>query len=518
MEVRTLNLRSLLLAHELRLIGRSLAAVFWFCVSWFRTRRPTRLITALPAVLLGVAFLWSIFEARMEHRQDSLLKDYLAAASNAVHQEYEEAARLYFRRAQVLSKDNVEVTFKYASALFELHKESESLQMMSAIAPLRQAGYAPAHRFLIDHTSFADASKSDLFRAIHLGHIIRLSKNNRAERFELLAILVRYKRFDHADALLRETLDLFPEDRLTLARMKAKAGKIDEAREEARLACQSLSPIVQMEPGNTDRRTQLAQGHVFLGEFGTALEILAAGLPTDPSPVLVDAMSHTYERWFSVLPPIQQASQLACLRRLVDLPTPAQSGSTETSLQMISESSPLPLFRKVINGERGKHFLPLLLGSANAASGNLASAEQNLRTAMSTVSRDPTVCNNLAWVLCEKVRRELTEEVIANGKLFVDHTTELSEAQQSSLSEAFTISNEAVQAVPKVCEFRETHAQICSLLGKHQEAVDDLNACLAAGMKSRAMHQTLSVSLTALGRLDESLVHRELARTWPAPN
>ncbi len=298
----------LLLIPELLLLCRLAGAAGRFAADWLYSRRFGRLVLATPAIVLGVTFCLSILLSRTESRNKELLTRYLDLARQASQQNDIPAMHLHFRRAQLLSHNRPEVTFEYAVSIFQAGLASEAFQMMSGLAPTNKTGYLPAHRFLAENVTIDDPAKADLFRAVHLGHVIRADVNSRVERLRLLEIFARYRRFDRADALLRQTLDQHHEDRLTLARMKAKSGNISDAREEANRACEQLQLDVDRSPDDTARRIQLAQGHVFLGRFPEALTSLIEGFEYGDSPILVDAVSRTYELWYSVLDVNQQKS------------------------------------------------------------------------------------------------------------------------------------------------------------------------------------------------------------------
>jgi len=246
-----------------------------------------RLFAAMPAVIAAATLCWAILQARQESEKTVLLERYLTSARRAAEQNDAQGMHLNFRRAQLLSQSDPKVTFEYAETVYKMGSLPAAVQMMSGLAATDRTGYLPAHRFLLQNAVIDDPMKADMFRAVHLRSIIQGESGSREKRVQLLNILIRYRRFDQADALLRQTFDQYPEDRLALARMKARAGQISEARKEALEACQQLKIQVTGAPQDATRRIQLAQGYVFLGQFQNALSCLIEGVDeTKPKPLI----------------------------------------------------------------------------------------------------------------------------------------------------------------------------------------------------------------------------------------
>jgi len=333
----------------------------------------------------------------------------------------------------------------------------------------------------------------------------------RQERLRLLEIFVRHRRFEQADELLRQTIDQYPEDRLILARMKARTGNLSAAREEAELACHHLKQKVVAVPAEPSGRIQLAQAHVFLGQFPLAFQCLIEGLDQGDSEVLVDAACRTYEHWFSMLDPAQQSSQQLCMSRLLSSQSAANVSEIGTAAPHLAE------FRKAMQGNNRKLLSQVMLGNCAAASGDLRFAEAQFRLALQVSPNDPSLQNNLAWVIGQKITQHNSSKSLAltasADTLAVDE--EAARRIKLDMIEAISLSRNSVAAMPDVIEFRETFGQLLSLDGDHEEAVSEFRACLAKGYQSAAIHRTLSKCYLKLGNHAESQKHDELARRIP---
>ena len=390
--------------------------------------------------------------------------------------------------------------------------------MLSSIAPSGKSGHLPAHRFLAENPPDLSQVQKDRFRAIHLSHLVRNSAETRQERIQLLQILARYRKFDDVKKLIHEALDRYPEDRLFLAQLKVREGDQTGARWETEQACEALEAIVAKEPRNADRRIQLAQGLVFLARFADAICVMSDGMtdtqsaelassPTDPlgsEPTnaglagdsggssrlagvgqndegrdrkLALTLSNTYFAWIKTLPIDEQAMQLRCLERMLNQEG-HESSTTELAVDMSIR------MQSALQDPATSWIRAAVEGNARAARGELSDAERVYRLALQSAPDDPTLANNLAWVLLAKSRSKQAD------------STE--QAQQQILAEALRWSEQAVSTMPEIVSFLETRGQIQAALGNHAQALSDLMACLDRGKDSPEIQRTMEACARAL--------------------
>lgn len=499
-------------------IAKAARSLLAFGIGWLKTRRWSRLRAAFIPITVVVVLTWSLLVDRLPGHRQSLIANYRSASREAVDANDVAAYRLNFRRVLEMSGGDPSLRFEFASSLYQMGENDEAVRMMSGLAPLKTGGYEPAHRFLASHftkSNFKDsaltaahAMQIDFLRAVHLGHIIGQNTDARTERLELVKLLAEHRSYDRAEKFLRPTLDKYPEDRLTIARLKARTGKIEAARADARHACEILSVAVENDPNNLVRRIQLAQAYVFLSESGRALNTLCEAIPESPeTPVavqLVEATSKTYAVWLSLMPGWQRNIQRNCLARLAALPV-EEIDSNSTEPRSSPDSSPstvngvdtadVAFFSRVIVSPRRTIVVPFLRGSIAAADRNLSKAEELLRYAQTNGADDPSVNNNLAWTLLQKLAN-----VADNDK----HAKQLDEALQ--------LATRAVETAPEIPEFRETFAQLLAKNGQHELAVNEFKQCLSMGLETRQIQKSLAVSLNILGHTKEASIHEMQSR------
>ena len=510
-----MSLSRLLFIREAVWLLRFAGSLVLFAGMWVRSRRYLRLVAALPALVLASAFGWAVFQSHLERRDPALLDNVLTQARSEFADGQIPQARMLFRRAEQLSPGNRELTMEFAESLFRQGERPEAYQMLASIAPVRKTGYLPAHRFLSQNPPDGSPVQQDYFRAIHLSHLVRGSSETREERIQLLRLLAKYRRFDDAEQLIRAALDRYPEDRLFLAQLKVRANDQAGARRTTEEARDVLQSLVAENPDRTDRRLQLAQSFVFLGQFADAICCLSDGLNgpqepaanrhateanatipgatpneadnrTDHEQQLTTTLVRTYFAWISKLPFSEQVTQQRCLLRMLqEDQTALADGEPSDSLLNLQDQ----LISALLDP---KHLWikDAMRGNAEASLGRFREAESCYRRALSSSPKDPTLNNNLAWVLFTQAQSSMVPvEQSVRSRL---------------LDEALTMSRLAVDAMPDVASFLETRGQIYAALGQYQEAAQDLLACQKLGKDSAEIRRTLdSVSRQVPGMRGE---------------
>lgn len=497
-----MSLSRLLFVREAVWLIRFAGSLVLFAGMWIRSRRYLRLLAALPALALATAFGWAVFQSYLDRRDPALRENILTQARSAFVDGQIKQARLLFRRAEQLAPGNRELTMEFAESLFRQGERPEAYQMLASIAPVRKTGYLPAHRFLAQNPPDGSAVQRDYFRAIHLSHLVRGSSETRDERTQLLGLLAKYRRFDDAEQLIRSALDRYPEDRLFLAQLKVRANDQVGARRTTEEARDALQSLVAENPRRIDRRLQLAQGYVFLGQFADAICCLSDGLnrnpnlppnlpsmeanaanqetssnekdkPLDHEQQLTKTLVRTYFAWMSKLPFPEQVTQQRCLLRMLqeDQTVLVEGESSESLLNLQDKLTSALLDPKHL------WIRDAIRGNAEASLGRLKEAETLYRRALSSSPTDPTLNNNLAWVLFTQAQSSLVP---------VDHSV-----RSRMLNEASSMSQQAVETMPDIASFLETRGQIHAALGRYQEAAQDLLACQKLGKDSIEIRRTL---------------------------
>ena len=524
-----MSIQRLLFIPEMKWFGRFLTGVAIFSWMWLKSRRFSRLAWAAPAMILTVAFVWSAGVSWLRSRDPALLDQYLILARQAVADGHVADARLLFRRAQILAPGDQSISAELATSLFNLGERSEAYQLLSSIAPVQKSGHLPAHRFLVQNPPELPPAQQDYFRAIHLSHLVRNTVETRAERVQLLHILAQYRKFDDVERLIRDALDRYPEDRLFLAQLKFRNGDQSGARRETEEACRAFSVLIQQDPENADRRIHLAQGYVFLTKFADAICVMCEGMVSSHSSendtsathktsndsasiednrnTMIDAeqssqtsvrdrqrklaqvLCNIYVAWMSTLPADDKAMQFRCLQRMLNQRTVPASATTLSNVSG-SASDVMPSaelhasLQAALADPENSWMISALEGNARVARGEWSIAEEAYRIALESAPDEPTLANNLAWLLLRRSRASTGEAA--------------EQVRQKTLTEAFQWSEKAVEQMPEIVSFLETRGQIQAALGNHALALKDLNECLKRGKDSPEIRRTIEAATLSL--------------------
>lgn len=518
-----MKIQRLLLIPEILWLSRLLIGLGIFLRMWVTSRSYSRLFCAAPAIALTLAFMGAMASSQSRNRNPNLLDHYLTLARQAVVEGNVRDTRILFRRAQQLAPGDQNITMELASSLFQMNERSEAYQLLTSIAPAGKSGHLQAHRFLAMNPPDSQAVQKDYFQAVHLSHLVRSSAETRQERIQLLQILARYRKFDDVEKLIHQAMDRYPEDRLFLAQLKAREGDQSGARRETEQACEALKSIVAKEPRNADRRIQLAQGLVFLTRFPDAICIVTEGMTVPGSAAsalsttdslggeltnngvvrnsnvigelegvgqnddgkndegrnrkLALTLTHTYFAWIKTLPIEEQAMQMRCLARMLDQNS-SDSSSKEVPVDLSTQ------MQAALQAPEASWIRPAMEGNARAALGQLSDAEKAYRLALQSAPNDPTLANNLAWVLLTKWQTNRLDSV--------------PQARQQYLTEALRWSEQAVSAMPEIVSFLETRGQIQAALGNHALAFSDLTNCIHRGKDGPEIQRTLKACAQSL--------------------
>lgn len=468
-----------LLIRELLILLELVIVVCATFLHWLKSRPWRRSWSVVPVAIilltvsaLGLAPSSEAWNKRISQR-------YLSEARAAVAAGDANQAEFKYRRAIQKDGNSPELMFEYAKSLQILGKKKEAIEQFAVIAPVRgEVRSLDVHRYLSEQTLFEDQRQNDLFRAMHLMQIVRHSGDARRERQKLLEMLSEYREYEQAIRLVQETLSRFPEDRLIIARLRARQGQLEEARNEAIRASEELTQQLRQEPDNERLRLAVAQSQIFAGKFASALSTLVHGLARHDSVTLRKAIGETIAGWHSTLSQQQQVHQQSVIAFLLK-----ECGDNS----ILSENAAVQQFQHRLAEPVPQWLLHALSGAALAGDRQLEAAEKELRMVLELRPQEPVSQNNLAWVLLQRAQLSDQAEVVT-----------------PLLTEARALADSAIESSPGMLNLRETRARILMRLGEHEAAVQDLQTCLDAGLETPDLHDAMVACLQALGRHEEA--------------
>lgn len=488
-----------------------------FALSYLKSRTWLSLLTAIPAVIVTLLLVIVFASRHSASLQQNLRQRYNELSQKAFEKGDRTESELYFARLLTLTTDQQEASFRYAKQLYEksnaatdpqvvlLSKSTDhatppddfakrALGLLQSLAPRRAdaAGYPPAHRFLADHFESREPP-TPVTRLLTLQHRAFGHPNKKAPALDLAAFFAKHNYHQQAINTLNRWQKDQPDVQLALAAAHTHLGNHAAARRQLEAATEQLAAKLEQAPHSVETRQQLSRAFGAQGRILESLFVLAEGCRQIDDPHLADQLIRHYTIWLTDMRPEQVRRQLNSIQLALapTFPPLADDKAFETDVIQLSSgatvSLPTPIvdFHNALLAGEGQWLVPLLMGTDEAAVGDLPAAVQLLKEATDLRPKHPVAANNLAWVLWRQA-------VPTDGKIST------SEASAAQLKRAWQLANTAVDTCPENVSFRETRGLIAAAAGHWQVAIDDLQMCADNGMSSEDMRRTLH---EAKGRL-----------------
>lgn len=467
--------------------GWFLLQIFPFVFQWLCSRPWSKLLLGLPAGICSTALALIAISVDSESSRLTLSAKYFDHGVRALKAGSAEQAELCFARSASLVHDPHKVQFAAAENWLQHNEQQHGLAILETLAPLAYRGYVPAHIMLAEH--YATLSpQTDVSQLKCLYHKIHADSGNQSRRCELAEFLSQRGYHSRALECLRMLKSPSPATRLTLARVYSRAGRADDARKEVEESEQNLRKMLKDSPDDHAAWILLSQVIAYQRRPLDAVFTLAEQCRREAKPEIVDELLRCYTVWLSQMPPHVQHVQIKQLATLFCANKDDVTDLTTVELRLSSGNSvrlPKPvaeLHHRLLTAE-GRWLVPLLQGTEFASNGLWDQAVQELRIADELFPHQPIVMNNLAFAMLKQ--HQVNDSIAENSD--VAETT-----QRSSLQQAWEYADMAVTAREDVAGFRETRGQIAAVMGRWDDAVDDLEHSLRQGHDSADLISTLS--------------------------
>jgi tetratricopeptide (TPR) repeat protein len=416
-------------------------------------------------------------------------------------------ASLCFERLVQLNPRDPEARFCLAQALFAGKKDVAQAQaLLTQLAPLdREKGYAPAHLAQARQYAFTAQGglttelqkkmEVHLLRALSPSNVPPLAEEQMIDAKALLGRLyLTQGREAEAEPLLLSAASAFGQHelRLHLAAIYRKRNRIDQARDQCRLAMVWFRSLAEGNVDNIRDRIQWAKCHALMDEFPQAVAVLEKGLTLGDHHDLRAALADVYIWWAESIrerDPGAMGEYLAYLEKAL-----AANPNSPVAISRLSDLTKM----RTREGDLAKERLRELLAVGGAspllhfAVGLVAYEENKQEEALYHWERayelDPEmtiVGNNLAWLLAN-----------VEGKI--------------DLTRALKIADGVVRAAPQVGIYHGTRGWIYSKMGRYREAAADLEMSLAENELNPNVNKVLAECYTELGNKSMAEEHLKL--------
>lgn len=491
------------------------------CDRYLRSRKPRQLMLGVPALLCLAA--GSASPALLRRVDPAIVQTRcLETARQAERTDNLELWGLSLRRLQAFSPKDLALRFRYAEYLKKDGQPDRAARLIRSLAPLDEPGYAPAQLWVALSTLQQDPPKNadDAAKLIkHLEWSLVGPDAPPTAHAMLGEFHFREGRWAEAAKHLDAAAATRPDLGLMLAVTQRRLGRETAAVTAAERALAVLVKNRKADPADLTVAVRQADSLVFLGRRNEALQLLNQLNLTEADAGLRLAAAQLYLTLATAAAPgrrqpidgpadaafpLNSEAALAVSTELLGqidlieralLLAPNHPGilmfiarlATQPGTQGIAN---LEVLENALAGGKAPAAVHLVLGTNSYLNGDIEKGTVHLEQAYRLDSRMSVAANNLAYVLAT--------------------------SPMPQLDRALDLVESALRSMPNRAEFRETRGQILYRLGRHQEALADLEFALRLLPRQPPLHAALAEVYTALGDPSLAARHRALAAEAPA--
>ncbi len=453
----------------------------------------------LPAVLVGLIPLGMLAIGSLTPKRQRL-QAYDAAAASALERKDFEAAEIYFRRMAILDESAPSTLHGLALTAIGQKDIDRARSLMRRIAPEDAAGHPRAHLWLAKDILKRGSLLSSQTEEIVEHHLVQALAGvvQRAEAHALLGEhYVKRGKVEQAIPHLEQAVTKWPTLRLTLAQLYEMHGRMPAARDAAHEARELLRELAESEPQQLDHRIQLAWCEALLGNFEQAVEILEKNLTSSDPERLHQALVAVHLRWANDVVAREEGDlgkQLDLLNRALhygpDNPQVLNLLADLATRDWDRTRDAWAALQQALTKGDAPATVHLILGTWTLEQGDIEKGLMHLELANERNPEMPIVLNNLAWGLAHQ--------------------------EEPDLERALQLA-EAAKKLSDRPEIYHTIGTILARLGRHRQAVTELEDALRAFPKYPKIHASLAELYEHFGDAELADLHRRLAERFEAP-
>ncbi|MCC9655658.1 hypothetical protein [Rhodopirellula halodulae] len=470
----------------------------WF-VAWFRTIPWKRAGTAVPAIGLTIALAILLFVSSGENVswRSQLIRDQLA---DAFERDDYQTAELLIRRQMEEGDESADTLFRYAVARHQQDETEEAYSLMRGL--VGQQRDPKAARWLLqelyDKKKWADLEDAE---QREFGQLLQFLSEETPDDLGIKQAyadyLVRTNRQNQAIPYLVQLASVQPMRGLQAAVISRQAGESDAATRYAEATLEKVQQLFAEEPASPQLAMANVQALIFLEKHADAVRLLNESIgrmkTKEHQAALQQAMGDTIVVWINKIESEPNETPEERLRVLKMLQVALQYAPNNPRVLSLvadqvlktleSEDKELSKIRAALVKGSSPGIANFIRGTAALLKDDADKATLHLKLAAEHLPHSAAILNNLAVALAEK--------------------------EDADMEQALTISEQAIESVSEPnAYFYETRGQILTKLGKHLEAIPDLERALAEESLADAAHESLAICFEALGQEDLAEEHR----------
>lgn len=444
-------------------------------------------------------------QAALAHREEKndIAQSLLEKAIRLEHEKDEYC----FYLAQIMEREamtNTKLSLDERRAKFN-HCEA----IMKKLAPDNGTGFGPAHMWRAEFINRNNVHTKEVVDVIekHLQNAWRSASSINPESNDSKYAALRLGELMVATGRLTESIPYLEKaaerDSYVRGLLATVFGRLNRTSDMERTLERLVSYCkLQIDLNPNDKRARATLGGALTDlanasnddkKYAEAIEVFKTGLVHDRNEKAFQLMlANTYAAWDAALakkPNAPLIQRFALIQNgLINWPT------HEYHLRRLLDFMDL----KGEDGEKAKKIMADLMADARSAPivhfimGNKAYQEDRLSEAQfhweKSFALNPNfayVANNLAWILCHQ--------------------------KEPDLARALQIINKTIETVPSIPNLYGTRGEILNKMGKHKEALTDLERAIASNPNDLSLQEAISDCHKQLGNMQMSEIHRKKA-------
>lgn len=514
------------ITYPVRLIFGLFRWIGQLIAEWWEQRNLRFLLQGLPAFILfcgAIVFAATVFfqdrnALATEYQWRGAMSLETARQARIEQKDFQPAAAMAktcYKRLSKLQPNKDENSF-FMALVYELQGQYAAVRnIMLSLAPLDKRGFGPAH-FIVGQ-ELCDRRRNPTPAMLDQAevHFLRAIAYNREPyasdaHGELARICFMRNRpevgFTHLVASVERAADPKPVNRMDLARLYRQQGKKDLAQRQLQAASESLRKKLDDHVEDPVTRLLLINCLNMMGEFEEAREVCLQGIAVSGAKEQTQRFQQAFRAelyrvyllWYdsrSEDPKFTAEQRVALLESALQLqpqdPEVLQRLLTFTRKTGGSSAKAQEMLRQLIDGGKESAVVHLILGIDAWQNNSQADARHHWEKALKLYKDNPQaargigmVSNNLAWALAH--------------------------FPPVDLDRALALIDAAI-AQDNDPRYRGTRGHILAKMGRHKEAVADLEIAKAAHPNDPRLFEQLSESCEKIGLKLESEHYKKVA-------
>lgn len=470
-----------------------------FIYLWVLSTPWGKAVAAIPAmVVFGLVFtsLVIAYTEGNDWRKTAVQEQTI----NALRRDDHLTAELLIRRQIEEGDQSAETIYRLALARNQQDETEEARSLMRGL--VAQQRDARAARWLLqelyEQKKWADLENEE---QREFGQLLRLLSEEVPDDLGIKKAyadyLIRTNRQNQAVPYLVQLASVQPMFGLQAAMISRQAGEDDAATRYAETTLEKIQQLFEEEPASPQLAMANVQALIFLEKHADAVRLLSESIgrmkTKEHQAGLQQAMGDTIVVWINKIESEPNETVEERLRVLKMLQVALQYAPNNPRVLSLvadqvlktleSDDKELGKIRAALVKGSSPGIANFIRGTAALLKGDAEKATLHLKLAVKHLPHSPAILNNLAVAIAEK--------------------------EDGDLEQALQISEQAIESVSTPnAYFYETRGQILTKLGKHLEAIPDLERALAEESLANAAHESLAVCFEALGQEDLAEEHR----------